>query len=75
MKIDSNKCVGCGQCSDVCPAVVAKNYNSSHDPQKCQNCQPCNLIDFDCPGEAICVLQNQKSETQHNLNIISEAQK
>ena len=66
MKIDSNKCVGCGQCSDVCPAVVAKNYNSSHDPEKCQNCQPCALIGFDCPGEAIvCVSQNEKSETQN----------
>jgi ferredoxin len=56
MKIDQEKCIGCGQCVDVCDVGAVQvqtttGYGSFYiDEGICIDCGECAQI---CPGEAI----------------------
>lgn len=52
MKVDSNKCVGCGCCMGVCPAqaIEIKDGKAVIDPEKCLKCETCAAV---CPMQAI----------------------
>ncbi|PKN72111.1 MAG: ferridoxin [Deltaproteobacteria bacterium HGW-Deltaproteobacteria-10] len=55
LKLNENKCTGCGMCLDVCPHAVFK-MNSSHavirNRDACMECGACSL---NCPTNAISV--------------------
>lgn len=51
VKIDKEKCTGCGICEDICPTdAITVNETASVDEEKCVDCGTC--VD-ECPNEAI----------------------
>lgn len=56
MKINSNDCIGCGQCFEACPYDAIKMLKTSGyaraeiKPDICMSCGSCQKI---CPGECI----------------------
>ncbi len=54
-QIDADKCVGCGECVDVCPVEVYEMCDGKSVPvngPECIGCQSCVGV---CPVSAICV--------------------
>jgi NAD-dependent dihydropyrimidine dehydrogenase PreA subunit len=55
LRLDENKCTGCGICMDVCPHEVFK-MNSSHVViQNRDACMECGACSQNCPASAIAV--------------------
>lgn len=52
MKVDTNKCVGCGCCMGSCPvgAIELKDGKASINTEKCIKCETCAGL---CPMQAI----------------------
>lgn len=52
VKVDTEKCTGCGDCVEECPveALKVENDKCVPDPDECTDCGAC--IDT-CPEEAI----------------------
>ena len=52
IKIDKEKCTGCGTCVETCPneAIELKDNIADVDPEKCVECGVC--VD-NCPAGAI----------------------
>lgn len=52
IKIDKEKCIGCGACVAVCPhdAIEMKDGKAVIDQKKCKDCKECIKI---CPVDAI----------------------
>jgi Fe-S-cluster-containing hydrogenase component 2 len=50
--IDSDVCVGCGECARACPAQILTmaNDKAQVDGDDCMGCQSCVLV---CPAGAI----------------------
>jgi len=52
---DSEKCIGCGKCTEVCPhGVIGISGKKAHivDKDSCMECGACAL---NCPAEALSV--------------------
>ncbi|MCK4723199.1 MAG: 4Fe-4S binding protein [Dehalococcoidia bacterium] len=56
LKIDTDKCVGCGACVDVCPqeAISIQNGIAIIDQKLCMQCGNCTVT---CPADAVYVLE------------------
>lgn len=53
LKMDSNKCTGCGMCIEVCPhRVFALNNGKSHIVDK-NSCMECGACVKNCPFSAL----------------------
>ncbi|MDA8170865.1 MAG: ferredoxin [Nitrospiraceae bacterium] len=56
-KIDPDKCIGCGNCEEVCPAVFHLNEQLGKaevmDPEGCEFAGCCEAAAENCPEEAI----------------------
>jgi len=52
MKVDQEKCIGCGACQGGCPmmAIKLENGKAQIDTSKCVSCMTCASI---CPMGAI----------------------
>ena len=52
MKVDSEKCLGCGACASMCPvnAITMKGGKAQINNKKCIKCGTCAQI---CPVGAI----------------------
>lgn len=51
VKVDKQKCTGCGTCSDSCPVEAIKvNDKAEIDENECIDCGTC--VD-ECPEEAL----------------------
>ncbi|MDI6916509.1 MAG: 4Fe-4S binding protein [Thermoplasmatales archaeon] len=51
VKIDEEKCTGCGACVDVCPTeAITVNEKAKVDEEKCIECSACVS---ECPVGAI----------------------
>ena len=53
-KVNTEECVGCGICTDECPAgaIVLEKEKAKVDEDKCTDCATCA---DSCPNEAITI--------------------
>ncbi len=55
--VDADKCVGCGECVDVCPVQVYELQNDKSEPvngEECLGCESCVEV---CENNAITVTE------------------
>jgi NAD-dependent dihydropyrimidine dehydrogenase PreA subunit len=55
LKLDENKCTGCGMCLEVCPHQVFKMNGRSAMIRNRDACMECGACRKNCPAEAIYV--------------------
>ncbi len=56
--VDTDKCVGCGECVDVCPVSVYEMNDGKSDPvhyEECLGCESCVEV---CESNAISIEEN-----------------
>jgi len=53
IKIDKEKCDGCGNCIEVCPFGVLEIENGKVVVKHLEKCQKCEACKFACPNNAI----------------------
>ena len=53
--VDEEKCIGCGNCAEICPAVFQLKDEKSRviDPDACEFAECCEAAAENCPVEAI----------------------
>ncbi len=51
--VDKEKCTGCGECVDVCPADVLELVDGKSEPTNQDECLGCESCVETCPEEAI----------------------
>jgi ferredoxin len=55
LKLDREKCVGCGMCLQVCPHAVMVKDNGAVTIGDRDGCMECGACAMNCPAEAITV--------------------
>ena len=53
--VNQDKCIGCGECADTCPAEVYKIENGKSEPVKAEECLGCESCVEVCESGAITV--------------------
>lgn len=53
--VDTDKCVGCGECVDVCPVEVYEMKDGKSDPVNADECLGCESCVEVCEGHCITV--------------------
>jgi len=57
VRVDEEKCIGCGTCQEICPAVFHVNEVTGKsevvDPDGCDYAGCCEAAEENCPVEAI----------------------
>lgn len=53
--VDKDKCNGCGECVDICPADVLELKDGKSEPVKMDECLGCESCVETCPEGAITV--------------------
>ncbi len=54
-KVDSEKCIGCGECVDVCPVEVYELQDEKSVPVNAEECVGCESCIEVCEQDAITV--------------------
>lgn len=57
IKIDLEKCIGCGICVDVCPSGVYELKNGKSVAVNVDACLVCRACEIQCPNGAITVIE------------------
>ena len=57
VSVDQDKCVGCGECVDVCPSQVYEMKDGKSDPANYEECLGCESCVEVCSQEAITVTE------------------
>jgi len=57
IKVDLNKCTGCGTCVDVCPVGVFELRDEKSTAVKVDECLICRVCETECPENAIEVIE------------------
>jgi len=55
LKLNSDKCIGCGECTKVCPHGVFVAINKKVEIVDRDGCMECGACALNCPTEAISV--------------------
>jgi ferredoxin len=55
LRLDAEKCTGCGTCLEVCPHAVLAKQNGKVRIQDRDACMECGACSRNCPVEAITV--------------------
>ena len=55
VNVNQEKCVGCGQCADVCPAEVYEIKDGKSEPVNSDECLGCESCVEVCESDAITV--------------------
>jgi ferredoxin len=55
VKIDQNKCIGCGLCASMCPETFVMNANSKSEVVKSDVTDCAKSAAENCPVEAISI--------------------
>ncbi len=53
IKIDHDKCTGCGDCVDACPVEVYVLVNEKSDAKNVAECVECCACEDVCPDDAL----------------------
>ena len=53
--VDNDKCIGCGECVDICPVEVYELQNEKSVPVNAEECVGCESCIEVCEQEAITV--------------------
>jgi NAD-dependent dihydropyrimidine dehydrogenase PreA subunit len=53
IKIDHDKCTGCGECVDICPAEVYELVNEKSVAENVDECVECCACEDVCPDDAL----------------------
>jgi len=57
VKIDTEKCIGCGTCVDVCPVGVWELVGEKASPVNADECIACHACETQCPENAIEIIE------------------
>ena len=57
VKVDLEKCDGCGTCVDTCPVEVFEMKDEKSIPVKQEECLVCRACEVQCPNAAIQVIE------------------
>ena len=57
VKVDSEKCTGCGECIDICPTEVLELQDEKSVPVNAEECVGCESRMEVCEQEAITVTE------------------
>jgi len=57
IEVDEEKCIGCGDCVDVCPVDVYEMQNEKSVPVNAEECIGCESCVEACEQEAITVTE------------------
>ena len=57
IKVDHDKCTGCGTCVDVCPVEVFEIRDDKSYPVNVDECLVCRACESQCPENAIEVIE------------------
>ncbi|GAW91765.1 4Fe-4S binding protein [Calderihabitans maritimus] len=54
VSVDTNKCTGCGECTEACPANILEVTDGTAEVvgEDCLGCESCVAV---CPAEAVSV--------------------
>ncbi|MEW6442167.1 MAG: 4Fe-4S dicluster domain-containing protein [bacterium] len=57
IKIDKEKCTGCGECVDICPSSVLELVDAKCEPTNIDDCVGCESCVETCPDSLIKVTE------------------
>jgi len=57
IKIDLEKCDGCGTCVDICPVEVLEIRNEKSTVVNLNECLVCRACEVQCPNSAIEIIE------------------
>jgi 2-oxoglutarate ferredoxin oxidoreductase subunit delta len=57
VKVDNDKCTGCGTCVETCPMEVFEIKEEKSVPVKPEECIVCRACEVQCPEEAIQIIE------------------
>jgi len=57
IKIDNDKCDGCGTCKDICPVNVFEIVDNKSKVINLNECLVCRACEVQCPNAAIQIIE------------------
>lgn len=58
-EVDNDKCIGCGECIDVCPSDVYEMQNEKSVPVNADECIGCEACIEACEQDAITLTETE----------------